>query len=804
MENSITLATTSKEAAVLLFRLGFTPIKVVGKNPAFGEGAGWQKTHYSSEADVAAHFQDWNGTQMVPDETDDTKIVERGRNVGVLCNGFVFVGSNTQEMHDAFTAVCPFYNETLQRMGNNPYAGAIFKRTDPEAKFWSGQKIITDEKKPKTMGDIWGDGNQFVAWGTHPAGIKYRFINNCPIIKINTADAVEMVAAALRKMGNGYKLKTPIGKTVGQKFVESDFNLFSAVKKKVRMSEILGTTDKRILCPLHKQGTSNPAAVIYEEPDGDQLHCHSSGCHADVITLYARKKGIGSNLQAALELAEKYGIEVPREISLSAKDEAPKDEEELVTKLNGLVQRARVERKTPDRGKIVEVIGHFLYEKEKFKTPSDTQVLYIYSQENGIYVAEGEVWVHTKVQQYMDKTGAPELISCHLSNEVVGVIKRLTYISREDLEPPVRYTPMANGIYDFASDKLLPFTPELFFTSKIAAKFNPDAKCPVIDKFFSEITCDGEANVLYEVAGYSLQRSNPYQKAWLFDGTGNNGKSLYIHLLEKMIGKDNCCSVPIQKLEANRFAAAEMEGKYLNSVADLSGADLKSTGTFKAIVGGDMIQAERKGQNPFRFYPWAKLVYSCNKVPDSGEDDSNAFYRRWILITFPNDFSGREDRKLEEKITVEEEVSGLVNVGLAAMRRINGSGEFTGQKSVEDLRKLYVSKSNSAKAFLSYVIHDPEAVVAKSQVWKEYFLFCKKKNLTTKSEKAFWQELKPHFDCDGKKTLNGVKDVRVVRGLKLSNSKEDIDNSDNIDNIDTLKTYLNPAVGEEEEEEEGV
>ena len=165
-ENPINLAETAEQAAVLLFRLGFTPIKVVGKNPAYGEGKGWQKTHYADENDVKAHFTGWKGTQMIPSEEDSKVVVERHRNVGVLTDGFVMLGCNTPEALIALQEECPFYGDTLNRVGNNPTPCALLKRIDPKEKFWVGQNIITTEKKPRTMADIWGDGSMFVAWGS--------------------------------------------------------------------------------------------------------------------------------------------------------------------------------------------------------------------------------------------------------------------------------------------------------------------------------------------------------------------------------------------------------------------------------------------------------------------------------------------------------------------------------------------------------------------------------------------------------------------------------------------------------------
>lgn len=323
-ENPINLAKTAADAAVLLFRLGFTPIKVVGKNPAFGEGTGWQQTHFTSENEVREHFKEWNGQQLVPDDKDKKKLIPRHRNVGVLCDGMVMFGHNSQETYDAFKAECPFYDDTLQRAGNNPFPCAIFKRADHETKFWSGQKILTNEESPRTMMDIWGNSNQFVAFGVHPTGTKYQFLNTKEILPMKTADIIELVERVMLRMGNGYRLKTKIKEEEGTlpKTFKQDYDLFSEVKRRVRIKDLLGTTETRIKCPLHTQGSSNPSAVIYENADGDSVYCHSVGCYADAISLYARQNGFAgekyAQLRAAKELAQKYGIEI-----LQAKEASP-------------------------------------------------------------------------------------------------------------------------------------------------------------------------------------------------------------------------------------------------------------------------------------------------------------------------------------------------------------------------------------------------------------------------------------------------------------------------------------------------
>lgn len=284
-------ARTAEEAAVLLFQMGFVPIRVRQgeKTPA---DLAWQQTVYANEAAVREKFKGWPG------------------NVGVLTNGMLMLGPNTQAAYDALKAAFPFYDATLARQGNNPFPCAILKRSDSEP-FWKGQKIQTNDDALKTMADLWGDSCQFVAWGDHPAGVRYRFVNENPILSISSADAKRLCELAVEKMGPGYRLKTQPKALAQTQRATDEKNIFASVKARVRMSEVLGTTDTRIMCPLHVQGSSNPAAVIYENPDGDVVYCHSSGCFGDVIKVYAHQHGLGQ-YDAAVELAKSHGIELPK------------------------------------------------------------------------------------------------------------------------------------------------------------------------------------------------------------------------------------------------------------------------------------------------------------------------------------------------------------------------------------------------------------------------------------------------------------------------------------------------------------
>ncbi len=57
---------------------------------------------------------------------------------------------------------------------------------------------------------------------------------------------------------------------------------------------------------------------------------------------------------------------------------------------------------------------------------------------------------------------------------------------------------------------------------------------------------------------------------------------------------------------------------------------------------------------------YIKLFFNANTITDT-VDKTTAFYRRQIIISFPNTFEGKDDDlHLLDKLTTEEEISGNI------------------------------------------------------------------------------------------------------------------------------------------------
>ena len=137
-----------------------------------------------------------------------------------------------------------------------------------------------------------------------------------------------------------------------------------------------------------------------------------------------------------------------------------------------------------------------------------------------------------------------------------------------------------------------------------------------------------------------------------------------------------------------------------NISADLPKTAISTSGRFKMLTGRDTISAEFKHKNAFQFLNTAKMWFSCNEFPQTTED-TLAYVRRWKIFNCGNAFIGEKaDSKILEKLTIPEELSGLLNWILEGLKRLLTNGRFSVNETEQTLRENILKLSNPTKAFL--------------------------------------------------------------------------------------------------------
>ena len=391
----------------------------------------------------------------------------------------------------------------------------------------------------------------------------------------------------------------------------------------------------------------------------------------------------------------------------------------------------------------------------------DNEVLYVYR--DGVYRDDGEVLVRFECNRRLEGEYRKNKAS-----EVIDYIKTSTYTKRRE-EPP-HLLSLENGVLDLQTMALAPPSPDFMFFQKIPVFYDPEADCPRIRKFLEEISGRVEdVTVLEEVIGYCLFRGYPIQKALMLVGRGANGKSTLLALIKALLGHENVSGRSLQDLINNRFAPADLFGKLANMYADLPDSAVKSTGMFKMLTGGDLISAEEKFVTPFSFVNYAKLLFSANKVPEA-YDDTDAFFRRWIILVFPNFFNGDGcDPNLLEKITTPEELSGLLNLALAGLKRLLANQQFSHSQTTEAIREDYVRKSSPIGAFVMDLLEvDSDAFIIKQELYNAFTKYCREFSLPAVTRDTFFKNLPQYISVIDVRPQLGKSRPTAFKGIRFN------------------------------------
>jgi putative DNA primase/helicase len=194
-------------------------------------------------------------------------------------------------------------------------------------------------------------------------------------------------------------------------------------------------------------------------------------------------------------------------------------------------------------------------------------------------------------------------------------------------------------------------------------------------KFLYEIMMPDDVNLMFDFMAYCLWREYKFNFWMLFNGAGLNGKSVLLMLIERFFGKDNVSGETLDRLLHREFSVGNLFGKMLNVDADVSpDVIFNNTGIIKKLTGNDLHTGEFKYKKPFPFRNYAKLIFSCNKIPET-EDNTDAFFRRILIINFTQQLFGeKDDPDLIDKLCTEEEFSGLLYELLCRLPRILDEG----------------------------------------------------------------------------------------------------------------------------------
>lgn len=379
--------------------------------------------------------------------------------------------------------------------------------------------------------------------------------------------------------------------------------------------------------------------------------------------------------------------------------------------------------------------------------------------ENGVYNISGEKEAGRIIMDYMlpNYCIMASIRDCRDQWDIL-VSKDFDDFNRNPYLVNVR-----NGLLDIRDMSFKEHTPSYLSTVQLNVEYNPQVDCPQFKKFLNEVLDCKLIPLVQEIVGYLLTTNTASQKAFVFWGPARTGKSTLLWVVEYLLlGKKNVSNIPWQEI-GDKFKTAELLGKLANVFSDLPSKSIDDTGIFKVVTGEDYLMAEKKNKNPFKFKPFARLVFSCNELPRNYVDRTEGFYRRLIIVPFSRQIDkSKIDKALKYKFQREKE--GILNWALEGLKRLyENNFEFSENELTDGVKKEYKRENNNVISFVEECCElDGLFSCSRIELYESYKEFCVEAGLKALSQIKFNKELEGNFNItrsrSGKLRLwNGVR-----------------------------------------------
>ena len=201
-----------------------------------------------------------------------------------------------------------------------------------------------------------------------------------------------------------------------------------------------------------------------------------------------------------------------------------------------------------------------------------------------------------------------------------------------------------------------------FITRLADYEYDERAQCPLFKKYLNRIfrsrtDKDDMIAFLQRAVGYTLTGATGEQCLFLLYGSGANGKSVFLDVLNALLGEYGTVT------QSKTFTTER--GEISNDIAALAGrrmvyASENSSDThldesiIKQLTGGENISARFLHQEFFTFKPRFKIWWAFNHPP-AITDMTNSIWRRIKIVPFNEVLPESEwDKKLAEKLIAQE------------------------------------------------------------------------------------------------------------------------------------------------------
>ena len=411
-------------------------------------------------------------------------------------------------------------------------------------------------------------------------------------------------------------------------------------------------------------------------------------------------------------------------------------------------------------------------QKSADSAPTESQIVdeiiskhnIIYIDQVGFYEWDSRVWKKTTdgiIKNYADALYGKRFATSQRVNAVCNLLKSRSICTAVfDRNPVLTFQ---NGTLEIETGKFRDFSQADYCSIIMDYDYDANATCPTWEHFIDDVTDEEprRAENLQFIAGYTLFSDCRHQKVFILVGSGGNGKSVYLEIIQKLFGNDNVTHVEPTGL-AKEFERIRLKDSLLNIGSDIN-SDF-SKGEIREwllkVADGTSVQACYKGMNHVDFIPRCKLVYACNALPTA--EIINGLNRRMQFIDFPCQYVETPDPKKPKQkprdinivSKLNAELPGIFNWAYEGYKLLNTVGYFTDTPEQQTLMHQFEQTSNPVLVFCED--RDFNGTVSRDDVYFWYTLWCERTGHKPLSREKFMPKFR---DCMGDR----IRDERRIR-----------------------------------------
>jgi P4 family phage/plasmid primase-like protien len=376
----------------------------------------------------------------------------------------------------------------------------------------------------------------------------------------------------------------------------------------------------------------------------------------------------------------------------------------------------------------------------------------------------------------IQKNTGKDVITSKNRQEIINALKQE---GRLNIPKSIKKTwiQFKDTIVDVENGEEFKASPEYFVTNPIPWNLHEDrfVNTPIMDRIFEEWVGKEHIKTLYEIMAYVLLPSYPIHRLFCLIGSGMNGKSCFLNLIRKFIGEKNITSTELDTLLSSRFEVTRLYKKLVCIMGETNFSEMNKTSIIKKLTGQDIIGFEYKNKTPFEDINYSKILIATNNLPTT-TDKTIGFYRRWLILDFPNQFNEKKDILND---IPEEEYRSLAVKCLGILKELLEKREFTNEGTIEQRQKKYDDHSDPLEKFMKeYTYEDVDGFIWKYEFEKKLNEWCKENRFRQMSEVVIGKKMKEKNVLQEYKQTNWLVDgiqkrYRAWIGVKWKDNVQD-------------------------------